>query len=203
MPILTSLVSFNDTDGYEPYGNVIEDAARNLFGTTYAGGANGRGTVFEIRFSGGSYAATPTTLVNFSVSTVGNPLTGLLADAAGNLIGVASSGGANGDGAVFEVVKIGSIYANTATTLLSFNGTNGNPGPVWGGNLLADGTGDLFGATTDGGVPGYGTTFEVPFSSGSYASSPTTLANFNFTNGAYPYGGLVADPTGNLFGTTS
>ncbi len=35
-----------------------------------------------------------------------------------------------------------------------------------------------------------------------YASTPTTLASFNATDGAYPIEVLIADARGNLFGTT-
>jgi uncharacterized repeat protein (TIGR03803 family) len=39
---------FNTTDGEFPYGGVILDDADNLYGTTYQGGANGAGVVFEL-----------------------------------------------------------------------------------------------------------------------------------------------------------
>ena len=44
----TTLVSFNGTDGAIPHAGLIADADGDLFGTTYTGGANGDGTVFEI-----------------------------------------------------------------------------------------------------------------------------------------------------------
>jgi hypothetical protein len=40
MATLTTLISFNGTDGEEPEGSLIEDANGDLFGTTSAGGAN-------------------------------------------------------------------------------------------------------------------------------------------------------------------
>jgi uncharacterized repeat protein (TIGR03803 family) len=47
--VLTTLYNFGDlaNDGNIPNG-VIQDNSGNLFGTTYAGGANNRGTVFKI-----------------------------------------------------------------------------------------------------------------------------------------------------------
>ena len=44
------LHSFNDNgvDGWEPSAGLVRDAAGNLYGTTYSGGAHGYGTVFEI-----------------------------------------------------------------------------------------------------------------------------------------------------------
>lgn len=47
-----------------------------------------------------------------------NPMGGLIADAAGDLFGMTNSGGANSDGAVFELVN-NSAGAYTLVTLLS------------------------------------------------------------------------------------
>jgi hypothetical protein len=46
-PTLTTLVSFDGTNGKTPDAGLIADATGDLFGTTAAGGANGDGTVFE------------------------------------------------------------------------------------------------------------------------------------------------------------
>jgi uncharacterized repeat protein (TIGR03803 family) len=51
-PILTTLVSFNPTNGASPRADPIADANGSLFGTTVSGGASGYGTVFEIASSG-------------------------------------------------------------------------------------------------------------------------------------------------------
>jgi uncharacterized repeat protein (TIGR03803 family) len=47
----TVLYSFgaSSTDGQNPQAGLIMDSAGNLYGTTYSGGANGYGTVFEIQ----------------------------------------------------------------------------------------------------------------------------------------------------------
>ena len=194
-----TLVSFNITNGASPTGGLIADAAGDLFGTAFDGGANNGGTVFEIAKTGGSYASTPTTLVNFNGTNGQFPEDGLIADTAGNLFGTTSSGGANGDGTVFEIAKTGGSYASTPTTLVSFNSTNGAD-PV--GGLITDAAGDLFGATEIGGANKDGTVFEIVKTGGSYASTPTTLASFDGTNGLDPYAGVIADAAGDLFGTT-
>src|SRR5208337_3215913 len=93
-----------------PFAGLIADAAGNLFGTTVYGGASGDGAVFEIAKTGRSYA-TPTTLASFNVSDGTYPVAGLIADAAGNLFGTTETGGAFGDGTVFEVAKTGRTYA--------------------------------------------------------------------------------------------
>jgi uncharacterized repeat protein (TIGR03803 family) len=97
---------------------------------------------------------------------------------------------------VFEITKTASGYATTRTTLVSFNGTDGGPGAG-----LIDASGNLFGAS-GGGAYGDGMVFEIIKTASGYASTATTLVNFNGTDGAYP-SGLIADASGNLFGTTS
>jgi uncharacterized repeat protein (TIGR03803 family) len=197
-PTLSAVVSFDGTDGSNPQAGLILDAAGDLLGTTANGGANTVGTVFEIANTATGYASTPTDLASFDSGTGYSLQGGLLANAAGDLFGTTQTGGANGDGTIFEIVSTGTGYASAPTVLASFNGTTGG-GPYAG--LISDAAGDLFG-TTEGGGLGYGTVFELPYSGGTYASTPTMLAGLNGTNGAYPYAGLVADSAGDLFGTS-
>ena len=91
----TVLTSFNGTtNGANPYGSLIMDAAGNLFGTTNQGGANGKGTVFEIVKTGSGYSGSPTVLVSFNGANGSQPSFGsLIMDAAGNLYGVTAYGG--------------------------------------------------------------------------------------------------------------
>jgi len=105
---LTTLVSFNNTDGAEPSAALIVDAKGNLFGTTVIGGANNQGTVFEIIKTASGYAGTPTTLVSFNGTDGANPSGSLIADARGDLFGTTSGGGTgypSGQGGctVFEI----------------------------------------------------------------------------------------------------
>lgn len=69
------------------------------------------------------------------------------------------------------------------------------------GGLIADANGDLFGTIAFGGSnQPQGTVFELVNNNGAYTLS--TLVNFDFSNGANPYGSLIADANGDLFGTT-
>jgi uncharacterized repeat protein (TIGR03803 family) len=196
---LTTLVNFDGANGAHPLAGLIADAAGNLYGTTYAGGANvaclggGCGTVFRLDTA----TNTLTTLVSFNIANGALPYAGLVADAAGNLYGTTSEGGANGAGSVFRL----DTGTNTLTTLMNFDGANG-ANPL--AELIADAAGNLYGTTYAGGASvaclggGCGTVFRLDAAT----NTLTTLVSFNIANGALPYAGLVADAAGNLYGTT-
>ena len=102
MASIKTLVNFNGTNGADPEAGLITDITGDLFGTTVQGGANGLGTVFEIVKTAFGYASTPTVLFNFDNTHGALPEAGLIADAAGNLFGTTSGGGAS-FGTVFEI----------------------------------------------------------------------------------------------------
>lgn len=200
---LTTLASFNgySETGNEPgSGNLASDANGDLFGTTFSGGAYGEGTVFEIVNTPGGYAVTPIILFSFDYSHGAYPISGLIIDTDGNLFGTTESGGAFGSyGTVFEIANTSSGYANTPTTLVSFDGADG---AFPQSSLIADANGDLFGTTSGGGAFGEGTVFEIATTKGGYASTPITLVSFDDYDGGVPIGRLIADSNGDLFGTT-
>jgi uncharacterized repeat protein (TIGR03803 family) len=184
---ITTLASFDNTNGAYPHAGLVLDSSGNLFGTASQGGASGNGTVFEVAAGSG----TITTLASFNYANGDEPYAGLVLDNGGNLFGTTYDGGAFGFGTVFELAA----GSGTITPLASFNGTNG--ADIFAG-LVQDSSGNLFGTTYAAGAFGYGTVFEVAAGSGTI----TTLASFDNTNGAYPHAGLVLDSSGNLFGTT-
>jgi uncharacterized repeat protein (TIGR03803 family) len=194
------LANFNGINGANPYDGLVADANGDLFGTTKFGGANNLnlGTVFEIVKTGTTYAS-PASVPAPAYVIGDHPAGNLIADANGDLFGTTTQGGANGAGTVFELVKTNGTYDSTPTVLVTFTGTNGSGSQS---GLIADANGDLFGTTASGGTGGKGTVFEIVKTGTTYASTPTILANFSGTDGAIPYGGLVADANGDLFGTT-
>ena len=111
-------------------------------------------------------------------------------DAAGDLFGATSVGGAYGDGGVFEIAKPGAGYANTPTLLASFDNGAADDRIA----LTMDANGDLFAATSEGGAFGEGEIVEIANTGTGYADTPTVSTN----SGAL---GLAVDPAGNLFGT--
>ena len=153
---VTTLASFDGSNGESPFADLIADANGDLFGTTEQGGQNGDGTVFEIAHSGNSYGPV-TTLASFAGSNGAFPLSGLIADANGDLFGTTEQGGQSGDGTVFEIAHGANGYS-PVTTLESFNGNN-NALPIAG--LIADANGDLFGTTENGGQGNGGSVFEI------------------------------------------
>ena len=105
---------FNITNGAHPEAGLIFDAAGNLYGTTYAGGAPVEaGTVFELSPpAAGRTAWTETVLRRFNRPGAAYPDAGVILDAGGNLYGTTSSGGnliacrpynTGGCGTVFEL----------------------------------------------------------------------------------------------------
>jgi uncharacterized repeat protein (TIGR03803 family) len=113
---ITSLAAFDNTDGGNPSGTLIMDAAGDLFGTTTSGGPDLGGTVFEVAAG----TDTLTTLVNLNgLVGGGSPFGGLVADAGGNLYGTVGIGGADGNGAVFEITDSGFVVPEpTSLSLL-------------------------------------------------------------------------------------
>ncbi|HTT84224.1 MAG TPA: choice-of-anchor tandem repeat GloVer-containing protein [Rhizomicrobium sp.] len=189
----TVLLSFNGSDGNSPRAGLIMDSAGNLYGTTWAGGANEGGDVFELAPDG-----TETVLYNFcsqpNCSDGDGPYAGLLRDSQGNLYGTTSIGGANGScsngcGTVFKLAPDG-----TETVLYNFcQQQNCADGADPSAALIADNAGNLYSTT----LYSNGTVFKLAPN-----GSETVLHSFaGRSDGASPFGSLIMYK-GNLYGTT-
>jgi uncharacterized repeat protein (TIGR03803 family) len=136
--------------------------------------------------------ATETVLHSFDPRPKGaNPGYALLRDAAGNLYGTAS-GGRRGAGVVYKLNARGS-----ETVLHAFTGGADGGDPVAG--VIGDSEGNLYGTTGGGGTANAGVVFKVD------ATTRQETVLYSFTGGAdgnYPFGGVVRDAAGNLYGTT-
>ena len=200
------LYSFNpfeiQNEGIFPNGGLIFDAARNLYGTTTAGGATDQGIAFELSPAQGSW--TETILYSFSRSSAGGTPNGnLVIDRSGNLYGTTFEGGdfqcySNGCGVVFELSPTSNGWVETV--LHAFHG--GSDGEQPGGGLIMDRAGNIYGGTTMGGVHGGGTVFELTPSNGGWTYnvlySLTGIPNADLG----PMGILAIDTGGNLYGCT-
>jgi uncharacterized repeat protein (TIGR03803 family) len=131
---------FKKGDGAAPFASLILDSSGNLYGTTYAGGAYGFGTIFKL-----SPGGQETVLYSFiGQPDAGNPVGRLLMDKQGNLYGTTSFGGTFGNGAVYELSASG-----TESLLYSFTGEADGASPFDG--LVIDAAGNLYGTTEIGG----------------------------------------------------
>jgi len=198
--VLHAFEAGSGRDGSEPEAGLVLDGAGNLYGTTVLGGTF-FGAVFTIDAAGRE-----SLLHSFNGTTAGAyPAAALILDGAGSLygtttgtLGLESVTGATGrDGSV----DYGTVFELTATgqeiVLHSFTGTPDGAFPI--ARLVRDQAGNLYGTTEEGGTGSCGTVFKV-----TPTGHETVLHNFTCTpDGAYPYAGLVRDPQGNLYGTTS
>jgi uncharacterized repeat protein (TIGR03803 family) len=200
----TVLHTFSNTDGQLPQAGLVRDAAGNLYGTTFFGGAHGAGVVFELIRCNSGYDFK--VLYSFTGGADGGyPQAGLIRDTTGNLYGTTWNGGTkNGEcgggacGVVFRLSPSGS-----ETVLYSFTGGADGANPSAG--LVLDAAGNLYGTTYHGGAQSgacQGGTCGVVFKLGG-TDVETVLHTFSGgADGGNPTAGLVRDAAGNLYGTT-
>jgi len=186
----TTVLSFNGTNGSQPVVNnsLMQGSNGWLYGMTEQGGPDNLGVMFMFN---------PTTfkdsvLVNFNGTNGDNPLGGLVQANDGNLYGMTVVGGTHNDGLLFKY----SPTANTITTLVNFDSTNGS----WPeGSLIQASNGLLYGMTYWGGTYNYGIIFSYDITN----SKDSVVHSFNDTAGGYPYGALLQASNGMLYGLTS
>jgi uncharacterized repeat protein (TIGR03803 family) len=194
----TQLYAFDgDPDGADPaYGGVVFDSAGNLYGTTLGGGKRNVGTVYELTPSGPPW--TENILYSFQASPDGcDPYAGLTFDQSGNLYGTTFQCGAYSAGTVYQLTPSG--FSWTEGILVAFQGQSDNDGASPVGGLVFDRLGNAYGTTSHGGIGG-GTVYELTPSNGGWTY--TQIYEFAGVH-LGPYGGLVIDGTGNLYGTTN
>src|ERR1022692_2196052 len=191
----------NGTDGIHPQAGLIFDAAGNLYGTTSQGGSSSAGMVFELTPAGGG-TWTEKVLYSFHGGADGSsPRAGLIFDAAGNLYGTTYNGGTTFAGTVFELTPTGG-GTWTEKVLLSFGNDVDGSNPQ--GELIFDGAGNLYATTKNGGGPNdAGTVFELTPGAGGTWTEKVLWSFGTGTDGSDPFGALIFDAAGNLYGTTS
>ncbi len=181
----TVLHSFASAQPLNPHSGLTADSQGNFYGTSLYGGAAGDGVVFKVDPAGHE-----TVLYGFQgEADGGEPRSGVLRDAAGNLFGTTSIGGSAMGGTAYKLDVTGK-----QTTLYNFAGGAGNTSALPSG-LIQDVGGSLYGTTTTDGASNAGTIFRID-----PAGHETVL--YNFTGGADGSGGhdLVRDDSGNLYG---
>jgi uncharacterized repeat protein (TIGR03803 family) len=179
------------SDGANPTAGLVRDKKGNLYGTTPSGGAHTLyGTVFEVV----PKTKTETVLHSFDDSDGAYPDFLTLSTTEKALFGTANGGGSSGYGVVFSLT----IKSGAYNVLHNFTGSSDGQYPY--GTLALDPNGNLYGTTYEGGASSYGTVFEV------VPKTKKETVVYSFTGGAdggRPYGGVIRDKNGKLYGTAS
>lgn len=194
------------------------DGNGNLYGTTTTGGGSaacdngisGCGTVFELTPTA-SGPWKETILYRFAGRTGGySPQGGLVFDQQGNLYGTTELGGGSkhcgevGCGVIFELTpETGGTWA--IHPLHAFNGSSNGCASCDGtdpvGPLVFDAAGNLYGTTPGGGDNNNGTVYELtPLAGGGWKYEVIYRFLVSSTEGAIPFGGVIVDGQGNLYG---
>jgi uncharacterized repeat protein (TIGR03803 family) len=212
--------NFDGTDGYNPYGGLVLDAAGNLYGTAIFGGTgscnddgplDGCGIVFELTAKAGEW--TEQILHNFTGAAGADgyrPYAGLVFDAKGNLYGTTLFGGTGPCVEVLggPVVGCGTVFrlasgTGDETVLHSFGVAAKDGANPYSPIMLGATSGTLYGTTAGGGAyGGYGTVFELKSSGTKWLER--VVHSFGLKNdGRGPMGELIFDKVGNMYGTTN
>jgi len=178
----------SSTDGSGCQGDLIQATDGNFYGTCYAGGANGSGTIFKMTPAG---VYTVMRALNWQTDGA-NPLGNLMQNTDGYLYGMTTGGGTSSDGVFFKMAING-----TYSVLHSFSAATEGASPK--GGLIKGNDGNLYGLTSGGGSLNGGTAFKI-----TTAGALTTLADFNGASlGNIPYETLTKGRDSAYYGTTS
>jgi len=189
---LNPLYSFHGgTDGAYPETSLVRSEDGSFYSTSSGGGQFGYGTVFRLQPppSGCKTALCPwtkTQLYAFTNDGLGNAPIGALLISSGDIYGVSLGG------MVYELTPDGGGW--TESTLYS---SLDSPE----GGVVFDRSGNLYGTCATAGENGHGFVYQLAPSGSGWTLN--TLVFFDGSNGSRPWGGLVMDASGNLFGTTS
>lgn len=225
---LTTLHSFQNTEGFVHQAALTLGPDGNLYGTSRDGGTSDRGSVFKITTNG-----VYTTLASFAGTNGAIAISPLTIGADGQLYGTTQLGGAANLGTVFKITTNGNL-----TTLASFS-EKVNALPTSGLLLASDGNfygctqgaiikvspsglitivasllpldginpqagltlgpdGNFYGTTRAGGSNNFGTIFRL-----TPQGTLTRLLAFNGTNGSFPQSTLTLGKNGDFYGTTT
>jgi uncharacterized repeat protein (TIGR03803 family) len=163
----TLLRSLATADGTSIFGALTQGTDQILYGAAGAGGANGNGTLFKIN----PYDATFSVIWNFAAASDGSaPQAAVAQGTDRKLVGVASSGGGNGNGTIFSL--------SLTPRLTSVPTATGTVGQVFSYTIVATNSATIYSAT---GLP---TGVAVDPATGIISGTPTASGTFTVTVGA-------------------
>jgi len=188
-------------DGGEPYKGVTLDREGNLYGTAVTGGSGscegGCGVVYKLTNSGGTW--TQSVIHAFTGGDDGSgPGARVTVDRSENVYGMAPTGGAYGLGTIYKIHPAGGAWDFRVIHAFT-GGADGSSGSA--GRMILR-KGRLYGAATTGGNYGSGVVFEL---------TPSAVGGWHFRtiysfqgqpDGSFPYGALLFDGSGKVYGTT-
>lgn len=144
------------SDGNGPFAGLAEDAGGNFYGTTYFGGGQNDGVVFELA-ANGTYTVLHDFCSQGGCTDGSEPAAAVTLDSSGNIFGTTGRGGDNNFGTLFEIAsgKFKRLY-----TFCAGGGACSEGGYPY-GTLALDSTGHIFGTTQYGGAYGLGEVYKL------------------------------------------
>jgi uncharacterized repeat protein (TIGR03803 family) len=193
----TVLHTFSGLDGLTPYSGVTLDRAGNLYGTTYAGGPFGLGTVYQLKLHNSSYIHYQLHAFTGGADGAG-PYGGVVFGPDGQLYGTTVGGDT---GAVVFSLRPQMTICRTVscpwTETVLYSLASSGSGAYF-GEVTFDLSGNLYGTTAFGGADSGGTVFQVSRSGGGWVGTEI----YTFLGAYIPAHGVIVDSAGNLYGTT-
>jgi len=199
-------------DGEGPVSRVVRGLDGALYGATSAGGGGacnthngylGCGTIYKLLPPA---TAPGSVIVNWSSATIyrfsgtdgAYPQGDLTFDAAGNMYGTTINGGSAGWGTIYKLVPHNGSWSHTM--LYQAQG-DGDGEYAWGG-IVFDRSGNIYGVFSANGPDGYGAVYKLAPAGSGWNESTVHAFSYQGDDGANPQGGLIADSSGNLYGST-
>ncbi|MDE2126675.1 MAG: IPT/TIG domain-containing protein [Armatimonadetes bacterium] len=213
---ITNANGISGPDGVRPSSHVTFDAAGNMYGTAASGGAASAGLVWEITASDAykdlhDFGGTVTNSNGKSGPDGSSPSAGITFDAAGNMYGTTSFGGAMSDGVVWEITSAGTYRDrhDFGGTITNADGTSGPDGHSPHAGVTLDAAGNMYGVTLSGGANNAtgvsGMVWEIT-AGGAYRDLHDFGGYITETNGSRgpdgssPRDDVTFDPSGNMYG---
>ena len=211
----TVLHNLSTSQGVNPVAGLSMDRAGNLYGTASGGGNFGGtcgnfgcGTVFKLTRAGSGWILNVLHAFTGGADGAG-PYARVVFGPNGILYGTTAAGGQGVQATVFSIRPPASpcltaLCPWSETVLYRFTGGADGNTPNY-GDVVFDQAGNLYGVTLKGGAYNLGVVYELTHSGGGWTE--TVMHDFagngqGNNDGSSPYGGLVIDNSGKLYGTT-
>ncbi len=183
----TKLYNFDEVNGKNPTGNLVQATNGKFYGTTQKGGMNNQGVIFSFDPINNSYAK----LYDFDGINGSYPMSSFIQANDGKLYSTTNIGGLNSKGIIFSFDPATNIY----TKLYDFSDNEGaNPVSAF----IQANDGKLYSMTKKGGLNNRGVIYNFDIVSNIY----TKLFDFSGSDGGNPTGSLIQLSNGRFYGLT-